>query len=98
MAAIPASQQTQHQTHGGAGISAIEHLRGLLQPIKTNPLHGDGFTSLIGLMVTPIALRQAAVLIGSSAGNKPSIVVCPSAMAPNSNARCEMDLSPESLT
>ena len=44
MAAIPAGQQTQHQTHGGAGISAIEHLRGLLQPIKTNPLHGDGFT------------------------------------------------------
>ena len=48
MAAIPAGQQTQHETHGGAGITAIEHLGGLLQPIKSNPLHCDGFSIFDG--------------------------------------------------
>ena len=52
----------------------------------------------LALMLTPIALRQAAVLIGSSAGKRPSIVVVPSAMAPNKSERCEIDLSPGTLT
>ena len=47
---------------------------------------------------TPMALRQAAVLSGSSAGNNPSMRVSPSAMAPNNRARCEIDLSPGTRT
>ena len=45
-----------------------------------------------------MARRQAAVLSGSSAGSSPSMRVVPSAMAPNSRARCEIDLSPGTFT
>jgi hypothetical protein len=53
---------------------------------------------VIGLIVTPIDRRQAAVLRGSSAGSNPSMVVVPSAMAPKSSERWEMDLSPGTVT
>ncbi|KGG15372.1 hypothetical protein EV06_1243 [Prochlorococcus sp. MIT 0602] len=36
--------------------------------------------------------------MGSSAGNKPSIVVSPSAIAPNNRERCDIDLSPGTFT
>jgi hypothetical protein len=42
---------------------------------------------LIGEIVVPIDRRQAALLIGSSAGKRPSIVVVPSAIAPKRRAR-----------
>ena len=41
---------------------------------------------LIGLIFTPIRRKQCAVLTGSSAGNNPSTVVKPSAIAPKRSA------------
>ncbi len=45
-----------------------------------------------------MALRQLEVLMGSSAGRRPSIVVIPSDIAPNKSALCEIDLSPGTRT
>ena len=71
---------------------------GSWRPSRPTPSTVTIFPASIGVIPTPMALRQAAVLIGSSAGKSPSIVVVPSAMAPNKRERCEIDLSPGTLT
>ena len=71
---------------------------GSCNPSRPTPSTVTMPPSVIGLMLTPMARRQAAVLRGSSAGSSPSIVVVPCAMAPNSSDRCEIDLSPGTFT
>ncbi len=71
---------------------------GSLRPSSPRPLILTVLPFSIGLISTPISLRQAAVHNGSSAGRMPSIVVVPSAIPPSSSALCEMDLSPGTRT
>jgi hypothetical protein len=77
VAPLSASEKTKHQPHCGSGVAAIKNVRRFLQTIKTNPLNGHNFSISMGEIVVPIERRQAAVLIGSSAGKSPSMVVLP---------------------
>ena len=67
---------------------------GSWRPLRPTPCTLTISPAAISDTSTPMALRQVAVLRGSSAGSKPSISVVPSAIAPNKRARWEIDLSP----
>ena len=40
-----ARQQTEHQPHRGAGITAIKNVLRFLETIEAHPFHGDNFPS-----------------------------------------------------